>query len=138
MKNHPDRFLDPLKKKEAVQRTKEINNAYKKIKEMIMKEELFKLGGKTPLYDETSVHLGLLMTENREEVEEINVTNRISKTEGKIFSSKYPTSSSDRNLPASYLSKLHRTFIKPCMTSGLAALTLDNKQISRLQEILHF
>ena len=114
--------------------SKTILNVYnnKKIKEMIMREKLFKLGGKTPLYDETSVHLGLMMSENREEVEEINVTNRISKTEGKIFSSKYPTSSSDRNLPASYLSKLHRTFIKPCMTSGLAALTLDSKQISRL------
>ena len=70
------------------------------VKELIMRENLFKLGGKTPLYDETSVHLGLLMSENRSEVEEINVRNRISKTISKIFASKYPTAASDRNLPA--------------------------------------
>ena len=114
--------------------SKTILNVYnnKKIKEMIMKEKLFKLGGEVPMYDETSVHLGLLMSENREEVEDLNVKNRISKTEAKLFSSKYPTIASDKNLPANYLGKLHRTFIKPCMTSGLSSLTLDNKQISRL------
>lgn len=84
------------------------------------------------MYDETSVHLGLLMSENRDEVEEINVSNRISKTESKIFASKYPTAASDKNLPANYLSRLHRTFLKPSLISGLSALTLDSKQISRL------
>ena len=60
------------------------------LKSLIMKENIFRLGGVPPLYDESSVHLGLIMTEDIDKTEEMNVENRLDKTEKKIFMTKCP------------------------------------------------
>ena len=97
-----------------------------------MKESLFKLDGIPPLYDESSVHLGLIMTENQDQVNILNVTNRIEKTEKKLFSMKFPTTVSNRNITFNYSAKLHNTFVKPSLTSGLSALTITGKPLTKL------
>ena len=62
----------------------------------------------------------------------MNVENRLDKTEKKIFMTKCPNIISDRHLPFTYTQKMHRTFIKPSITSGLSALTLKGNHITKL------
>ena len=72
------------------------------------------------------------MTENQDQVNILNVTNRIEKTEKKLFSMKFPTTVSNRNITFNYSAKLHNTFVKPSLTSGLSALTITGKPLTKL------
>ena len=114
--------------------SKTIFNVYNNpdLKTVIMKESLFRLDGIPPLYDESSVHLGLIMTEHLDKVNIRNVSNRIEKTEKKLFAMNFPNPVSNKNVPLSYSAKLHNTFIKPSLTSGLSALTISGKPLTKL------
>ena len=72
------------------------------------------------------------MTENQDQVNILNVTNRVEKTEMKLFSMKFPTTVSNRNITFNYSAKLHNTFVKPSLTSGLSALTITGKPLTKL------
>jgi len=46
-------------------------------KELLMKEKIFSLGGHQPLFEKESLHLGIVMTEDLEEVDKVNVDLRL-------------------------------------------------------------
>ena len=68
----------------------------------------------------------------KEEVTNLNTSNRLTITEKKVFMAKCPNMINHRNLPFSYLTRFHNSFIKPSLTSGLSALPLSSKNISKL------
>ena len=76
-------------------------------KKILQEEDFFRLGGEKPQFEETSVHLGILMSEDLEKVDEINVDNRLKKTTAKIFLSQSPSIGINKRLPLQYLTKIH-------------------------------
>ena len=95
------------------------------MKKLLEKEKIFKLGGHVPQFDTESVHLSIIMSEDLDSVDSLNVENRIKKTWSKIYMSQCPNVMNNSHLPFSYTRKLHVTFYKPSMTSGLAATTTN-------------
>ena len=73
------------------------NNA--QMKETLMTDNVFQLGGCTPQFDSESVHLGLIMSEDLDSVDTLNVDNRIEKTWKKVFMSTAPNIIGNKNLP---------------------------------------
>ena len=98
----------------------------------LLEEKIFKLGGHVPQFDPDSVHLGINMSEDLDAVDRLNVENRIKKTWSKIYMSQCLNVMNNSNLPFSYTRKLHVTFYKPSMTSGLAATTTNGKDLAKL------
>ena len=103
-------------------------------KEALMNSDLT-IGGVRPLFDEDSVHLGLWLSENLKKVVELNVSNRIKKTDNKLFGSLRSViwdKTGHSNLETKI--KLYTTLLRPSLLSGLNALCVEGQQLQRLKE----
>ena len=94
-----------------------------------------KIGGVTPLYDESSIHLGLWLSEDLERVAEINIDHRLKKTDNKLFGSlrnviwdKTGLSTLETKI------KLYTSLLRPSLLSGMNALCIRGVQLQRLKE----
>ena len=105
------------------------------MKKLLQEENLFTLGGHKPLFEESSLHLGIMMSEKLDEVPKLNIEHRMKQTKKKIFMSSAPNASNNQSLPFTYLQKLHRSFYKSSMSSGLCTLNIKEKD---LIEIVNF
>ena len=78
-----------------------------KVKKLLQEEDLFTIGGHKPLFEESSLHLGIMMTEKLDELGDITVEHRMTQTKKKIFMSFTPNISNHTSLPFRYLQKLY-------------------------------
>ena len=99
------------------------------MKKLLQEENLFTLGGHKPLFEESSLHLGIMMSEKLDEVPKLNIEHRMKQTKKKIFMSSAPNASNNQSLPFTYLQKLHRSFYKSSMSSGLCTLNIKEKDL---------
>ena len=104
------------------------------------KEELhnsnIKIGGVTPNFDPTSLHIGLMMSENVCETETLNVEHRLKKVREASYGYLKGILWDHRNKPTvDTRLKLYESIIRPVMISGLNALKLSEKQ---RKEIIDF
>ena len=105
----------------------------KEDKETLMNSDL-QIGGVKPLFDESSVHLGLWLSEDLAKVAEINVDHRIKKTDNKLFGSlrnviwdKTGHSTLETKI------QLYTSLLRPSLLSGLNALCITGIQLKRLK-----
>ena len=106
----------------------------KEDKDDLMNSDL-EIGGVKPLFDESSVHLGLWLSEDLTKVAEINVDHRIKKTDNKLFGSlrnviwdKTGHSTLETKI------QLYTSLLRPSLLSGLNALCITGTQLKRLKQ----
>ena len=105
------------------------------MKKILQEENLFTLGGHKPLFEEASLHLGIMMSEKLDEVPRLNMEHRMKQTKKKIFMTSAPNAANNTSLPFTYLQKIHRSFYKSSISSGLCTLNIKEKD---LMEIVNF
>ena len=104
----------------------------KQAKKELMESDLT-VGGVTPNFDEESLHLGLWISEKLNEVGDRNVDARIKKTEGKLFGHLRNVIWDKTGLASIEVKmNIYKTLLRPSLLSGINALHLTKKSISKL------
>ena len=116
---------------------KTILNRFSKDKDNKPKEEMIKeniqVGGVTPNYDKESTHLGMIVSEDLGEVNDLNISNRMRKTDGKMYGAfKEVVWSRRRNANVETKLKLYTAMIRPSLLTGLNALPLNASATERI------
>ena len=94
-----------------------------------------KIGGVTPNFDPTSLHIGLMMTENVSETESLNVEHRLKKVREASYGYLKGILWDHRQKPTvDTRLKLYESIIRPVMISGLSALKLSNTDKKELND----
>ena len=98
-----------------------------------MIEENLTVGGVTPNYDVESIHLGMVVSENLNDVNELNISNRIKKTDAKIYGAfKEVVWSRGRQANIETKMKLYTSLLRPSLLTGPNALPLTSAELEKI------